>query len=237
MSEDKGRLIVTPRPLKGIRLRKVLFVPMDIRSRRFRGHLSELGYSQRKTPQGSLLHKGGLAVHLGCIGAPAAVLALEPLLLSGAKKILILGFCGSLVRRLSISDAVVITKARSDEGTSKHYVPGKKVFRPAKEFSRDVENRLSDRGLSYSRCSLVSTDAPYRETGEWLEKFQRLGAEGVDMEAAAVFALAEFYGIEAAALMIISDELWGGSWKSGFGKFLIEKRAEKYFIPFLTDRV
>lgn len=236
MNEEKSRLIVTPRPLKGISLREVFFVPMDTRSRRFSAHLTRLGFSRRKTLQGSLYHKNDRAAHLGCIGAPAAVLALEPLLLSGTKKVLILGFCGSLVRRFSIGDAVVITKARSDEGTSRHYVPGKKVFRATVEFSRDIENKLSEIGLAYSRCSLVSTDAPYRETKVWLEKFQRHGIEGVDMEAAAVFALAEFYGVEAAALMIISDELCGGSWKSGFGKSLMEKCAEKYFIPFLNDQ-
>jgi len=236
MNKEKDHLVVRPRPLKGIHLREALFVPMDTRGRRLKGHLSELGFSQRKTLQGSLYHKDGRAVHLGCIGAPAAVLALEPLLLSGAKKLLILGFCGSLVRRISIGDAVVITKARSDEGTSRHYVPGKKVFRSTGEFSRNIENRLSNIGLAYSRCSLVSTDAPYRETKTWLGKFQRLGEEGVDMEAAAVFALAEFYGVEAAALMIISDELYDGTWKTGFGKSLMEKKAEKYFTPFLTDR-
>jgi purine-nucleoside phosphorylase len=53
------------------------------------------------------------------------------------------------------------------------------------------------------------------------------------METSAVFALAEFYGIERAALMIISDELFSGKWKKGFFRPELEKRIKDYFLPFL----
>jgi purine-nucleoside phosphorylase len=96
-----------------------------------------------------------------------------------------------------------------------------------------VGKRMDELGMKFSRCSIVSTDAPYRETTAWLKTYRKLGVEAVDMEAAAVFALADYYGIEAAALMIISDELWGNKWKSGFGKPGIDISAEKHFFPFL----
>jgi purine-nucleoside phosphorylase len=36
------------------------------------------------------------------------------------------------------------------------------------------------------------------------------------MEASAVLALGEYYGIPAAALMIVSDELSPKKWKTGY---------------------
>jgi uridine phosphorylase len=231
--KERERLIVRPRPLKGIQLGKAVFVPMDSPGGFIRNHLSGLGFSPRKTPQGRLFHKDGLAVHVGCIGAPASALALEPIFLSGAAEVLILGFCGSLVDRLRIGDAVVVTRARSDEGTSRHYLPGRRIFEADGKLTSLLEERLEAAGLAFSRGSLVSTDAPYRETTEWLEKFRLLGAEGVDMEASAVFALAEYYGIASAALMIVSDELDKGRWKSGFGRLKIVRSARRYFLPLL----
>ena len=106
MTDTKDTSIVTPSPIKGLNLSEAVFAPMDSSGLGLRAHLSALGFSQRRTPQGRLFHKDGRAVHLGCIGAPAAVLALEPLLITGVRRILILGFCGALTERHEIGDAV-----------------------------------------------------------------------------------------------------------------------------------
>jgi uridine phosphorylase len=233
MNDTRDPSIVKARPIKNISLRKIVFMPMDLHFPKFTRLFSEHGFNSHKTPQGRLLLKGRMGIHLGCIGAPAAVLALEPLILSGAGSIMILGFCGALSDRCKIGDAVLITQAISDEGTSRHYISKKKWFSSSRVLVQESEILLNTQNLPYAKGSLVSTDAPYRETPDWLEKFQKLGAECVDMEASAVFALASFYGIEAAALMIVSDELWAGCWKSGFRTPELEKSAEKYFLPFL----
>lgn len=235
MKIPKDSSIVKARPPGTISLRKVIFMPMDLRYPKFREIFSEHGFQSQKTPQGRLFLKDKLGIHLGCIGAPAAVLALEPLILSGAESIMILGFCGGLVKRCKIGDAVVVIRATSDEGTSRHYIPQKRWFFSSEAMIQENENRLKSRKMPYAKVSLVSTDAPYMETVEWMNKYLKRGAECVDMEASAVFALASYYGIEAGALMIVSDELWSGRWKSGFGRAELEKNAEKYFLPFLEQ--
>ena len=96
-----------------------------------------------------------------------------------------------------------------------------------------VENRLRSLDLSFHSGAIVSTDAPYRETSSWLDRNQKKGIDFVDMETSAVFALAEFYGIQAAALMIVSDELTGIQWKTSFRQPQIDAHIEKFFWPFI----
>jgi len=81
--------------------------------------------------------------------------------------------------------------------------------------------------------TIVSTDAPYRETKSWLTKKQKNKIDLVDMETSAVFALAEFYRVQAAALMIISDELFSIKWRHKFTSFRLDKKVKEYFIPFI----
>jgi purine-nucleoside phosphorylase len=59
-----------------------------------------------------------------------------------------------------------------------------------------------------------STDAVYRETPALLGKAQAAGAVAVEMELAAVLAVAAFRGIAAAGLLVVSDELFGGAWRN-----------------------
>lgn len=60
------------------------------------------------------------------LGAPQAVIAMEKLIVLGAKRIWILGWCGSLQPGLSIGDLVVPVRAVSEEGTSRHYPVGER---------------------------------------------------------------------------------------------------------------
>ncbi len=55
------------------------------------------------------------------LGAPAAVLALEKLVVLGAERILVVGPCGSLAEEAPIGTVVVATEAVSEEGTSRLY--------------------------------------------------------------------------------------------------------------------
>jgi purine-nucleoside phosphorylase len=165
-----------------------------------------------------------------------AVLSLEKLVASGAKEILILGFCGSLNPEYKLASPVSVAKAYSNEGTSCHYCPGQKVFPASPGLQKAVEKRLKDRELPFLRGAAVSTDAPYRETPAWIRKMRQRGIDVVDMEASAVFGLASFHKLPAAALMIVSDELFSGRWKNGFSDPRLAKTVQDYFFPFLGNR-
>ena len=231
----KNESLVRPRPIRGLRREEVVCLPCDLPSGLIQRTL-EKRCSVRKDLRFCRLYLlPKRAVLFGALGAPAAVLALEPLVASGTQRIIFLGFSGSLSDRFSIGDLVSVGAAFSDEGTSKHYPPKKRLFLPADELKDRLEEMLSKRGIEFKTGKIVSTDAPYRETPSWLKKSRNRGAELVDMETSAVFALAGFYGLHAVSLQIVSDELGSEGWRSDFwGKRLIA-RVKTGFFPLIFN--
>lgn len=231
----KDSFIVKPAPFKEFARSRVLYVPVDTASRHIRKAIHKNILKEKQTPFGNLCLLPDSVVLYQCIGAPQAVIALERLAVSSAEEILILGFCGSLNPKISAIKSASITKALSEEGTSRHYFPRKKTFFPSVSMRTAVESHLHGLGLSFHSGAIVSTDAPHRETASWLDRNQKKGLDFVDMETSAVFALAEFHGIQAAALMIVSDELTGIEWKTSFRQPQMDAHIEKFFWPFILE--
>ena len=92
---------------------------------------------------------------------------------------------------------------------------------------------MISRDLPFQRGTIVSTDAPYRETRDWLKVKHTQGIDLVDMEVSAVLALASFYGLEAAALMLVSDKLSIQGHRIGFAQPKTQVQMERYFLPFI----
>lgn len=227
--------IVKPKPLKGFDKKSAVYIPLDASSRLMEKRLEKNALKYVKTRFGCFVLLRKKAVLFQCMGAPLAVVALEQLIASGAAEILMLGFCGALNPNLSLLDVVSVEKAWSEEGTSRHYMPRKRIFRASTYMRQKIERSLRARDLPFRRGVTVSTDAPFRETRMWLEDKQRRGMDAVDMEASAVFALGKFYSIQTAALMIVSDEVSAREWKTGFKDPQMDERIRDYFFPFIDE--
>jgi purine-nucleoside phosphorylase len=233
MSKIPEKSIIKPEPIRNFTTEEVVCIPFDPPSRFLKKTIGKLSSKEKNIGFGYLYHlKNKIALYQS-LGASSVVLSLERLIVSGAKRIILLGFCGSLNPEFKIMNVVSISKAFSEEGTSKHYFPRKRIFYPSPTLKNRVETVLHDSKLPFLTGSLVSTDAPYRETRSWLKQKQKRRIDLVDMEASAVFAIARFYGIHAAALAIISDELWSGTWNKEFLSSELEEKMKKYFVPFI----
>jgi uridine phosphorylase len=124
------------------------------------------------------------------IGGPYAVLIAEQLRATGARLILGLTSAGRVSPSFPLPGLVVVTCAVRDEGTSLHYLPpGEDVACPT-----PIGNLLSDEliGLGWTvvQGSAWTTDAPYRETIEQLQRHADAGVLAVEMQAASLFAFA-----------------------------------------------
>jgi purine-nucleoside phosphorylase len=234
MSRLHEQGLVKPEPIKDFSSERVIYFPLDAPSRPLIHTLKKTSHKEITSTFGSIYLLKDKAVLTQCIGAPLAALALETLVVSGAKEIIIIGFCGSFNPDYRMLSAVSVSRALSEEGTSKHYLPKKKIFHPSPALKNKIESRLRSSSLPFLTGSLVSTDAPFRETRSWLNKMKKKRLDLVDMEVSAVFALAEFHSIQAAALMIISDEIWSGVWKHGFNSPELEEKIKEYFFPIIT---
>jgi uridine phosphorylase len=149
-------------------------------------------------------------------GAPYAVMVLEELIFSGAKKIIYLGWCGSIQMHLRIGDLLLPDSAVSEEGTSAHYPLRPPCFKPSGLVFEALEESLAASSVCFRRGPVWSTDAPYRETKEKIMAYQRQGVLGVEMELSALFAAARFRKVDLGALLVVSDELGSLCWKRGF---------------------
>lgn len=165
------------------------------------------------------------------VGAPQAIMILEKLIVLGARRVILLGWAGGLSPTLSPGDIILPDEAISEEGTSRHYSDEIRS-RPSYSLLNDLKKDMKQEGLSYRQGPIWTTDAPYRETIDKLKELQSQGVLGVDMETSALFTVSAFRGIEAAALLIVSDDLSKMTWHHGFQdpKFL---QARKQMIRFL----
>ena len=167
------------------------------------------------------------------VGAPMAVLTLEKLIVLGAQRIIIYGWCGSLSNTLRIGDVLLPTWAKSDEGTSTHYPvnPRPESHAPTRQL---LTEGLAAQDLTVHSGPIWTTDAPYRESVDQVNLLSELGVLGVDMEFAALSAAAAFRKIELTAVMLVSDELWSGKWNPGFRTKGFKKKSRE-ILHFLAD--
>jgi len=167
------------------------------------------------------IHEGswngqGITVAGPVLGAPYAVMVLERLIALGAKVVLALGWCGSLQENIKVGSIVIPTAAVSGDGTSPHYWPGPGQPVPHPGLCRLVQTQVQATDIPRHCGPIWTTDAFYRETGEQVRHYQAQGIFGVDLELAALFAVGQYRQVAVAGLLVVSDELAGLSWRSGF---------------------
>ncbi len=150
------------------------------------------------------------------IGAPHAVIALEKLIVLGTRKILALGWCGSLQPDLRIGDLVIPARAISEEGTSQHYPFRTGAPESDSSLNRMLETSIKDRGRTFRKGKVWTTDAIYRETAEKVRVYREQGVLAVEMEISALLTVAHYRSIALTALLVVSDELFDLKWKQGF---------------------
>ena len=137
------------------------------------------------------------------LGAPQAAIVLEYLAASGVKEILALGWAGALKEKFSLGGLFLPEKALSAEGTSAHY--GYYPY-PDRDLFWWLYHELVAQGLFFEVGTVVSTDAPYRETEAFFRRFPE--AVAVDMETSALFSVARALGLSLASVLIFSDRLF-----------------------------
>jgi uridine phosphorylase len=160
------------------------------------------------------------------IGAPVAAALLEELIAFGVKKFITVGTAGTLQKHVRIGSIVVCERAIRDEGTSYHYLKHSKYAYASKELTEKIKKALERLGQKYFSGTSWTIDAPYRETVAEARQYQKEGVIAVDMEAAALFAVAKYRAVELGAIFAISDSLAELQWKPKFHSKKLKKSLE-----------
>ncbi|MGQ9688098.1 MAG: nucleoside phosphorylase [Desulfobaccales bacterium] len=158
-----------------------------------------------------------LTVVAPAVGAPYAAMVLEKLIALGARRVLILGWCGSLSPRARIGSLILPDKALPGDGTSPHYCGAAPEIFPHPGLFNLLKSGLMATEVPWLSGPIWSTDAFYRETPGLVGACQSRGVLGLDLELAALLAVARFRGVAAAGALVVSDELFTLTWQPAKG--------------------
>ncbi len=175
------------------------------------------------------------AMFKSMVGEPLCVGQYEEIIAMGSKRLILLGNCGVLDKRIEDCGIIIPIKAVRDEGMSYHYA------KPCDTI--DVNHNYRDEGTSYhyaKPCDTIdvnhnyrdefkkvlkefgypyvegitwTTDACYRETRDKVNKRKEMGAVCVEMECAGMQALCDFRGTEFFQFFYAGDNLDHSSWE------------------------
>lgn len=163
------------------------------------------------------------------IGAPQAVIHLEEFIEWGVQRFVSVGTAGGLQKGLRTGDLVLCERAIRDEGCSHHYLRPSKYAYPSKGLTEQVRSSLESLGVPFVQGTSWTIDTPYRETLAEVRRYQREGVQTVEMEAAALFAVAQHRTAQVAALFSISDSLADLRWEPMFHLRRNRSGLEKIF--------
>jgi DeoD family purine-nucleoside phosphorylase len=137
------------------------------------------------------------------MGGPSAAIVAEELIDLGARTLVRIGTCGALVPGLALGELLAVATAIGADGASRAL--GADGGIPA---DAGLTEALADAGAR--PVTVVSTDLFYDPRADLPDRWRAEGAEAVEMEAAAILAVAARRGVRAACLLAVTDQLSDG---------------------------
>lgn len=168
------------------------------------------------------------------IGAPTAAAAVEELAAMGTPAFVSIGTAGSLQRDLNAGDLVLCDAAIRDEGVSHHYLPPAKLVSASEAMTAGLRSAFVQAGVACRVGTSWTIDTPYRETVAEARHYQAEGVLCVEMEAAALFSVAQVRGLEVGAAFAISDSLAELAWTPHFHRPEVEAGLRALYDVALT---
>ena len=174
----------------------------------------DTGFRQVNAERGMLGFSGTfegspISVQSTGMGCPSAGIVFEELVMLGATRLIRVGTCGGLQVGMKMGDTVIGSTASADDATPIRYaqMPG---YAPSATFT------LAETAARLSRESgdgavhvgpIVTSGVFYDPDPDTFDRWRRLGHLGVEMEAAMLYTVAAVKGIDALAIMTVSDIL------------------------------
>jgi uridine phosphorylase len=146
------------------------------------------------------------------LGAPFSVGILEELIVRGARQVVVCGGCGVLKKDIAVGHLIILDSAIRDEGTSYHYLPPNREVHPTARVTKAIERTVQKYQYPYLMGKSWTTDGFFRETLQKREIRMKEGCLVVEMEAAALFAVAKFRKIAIGEIVYGGDVVIPEGW-------------------------
>jgi uridine phosphorylase len=146
------------------------------------------------------------------VGAAVAAAFLEIAIALGCRKFVACGAAGVLDGNIPVGGFIVPTAAIRDEGVSYHYAPPGREIDADSQAIKAIASTLDRHGEQYRLAKTWTTDGLFRETPAKVARRKREGCLTVEMEAAALFAVAKFRGVPLGYILSGGDDVSGREW-------------------------
>jgi nucleoside phosphorylase len=187
-------------------------------------------------------HRFGI---VGCaVGASFAVLVAEQLFVSGCRLLISVASAGQIADLGKPPYYILVDRALRDEGTSYHYLPASEYVGIDAQLLPLIEQVATEADVTVHRGATWTTDAPFRETAEAIDKRRGQGILAVEMEAAALYAFARARAKPVLCLAHVTNQLGcvDGDFEKGEGNgangslALVRGLANRWWRTAGTDR-
>ena len=124
----------------------------------------------------------------------------------GVKQIVRVGTCGGLLADMQVGDLVMAVAASTDSAMNRQRFGNWDYSASADiDLFRRVYDKAGKAGLKIIAGNVFSTDWFYHPDQDFIQKVQQMGILALDMETAALYALANQHGRRALTILSVSD--------------------------------
>lgn len=123
----------------------------------------------------------------------------------GVRQIIRVGTCGGLVADMQVGELVLAESAGTDSAMIDHYPGSGPVNRADPFLLQRVQAEALSRGLEIRTGKVFATDWFYHPDAGFIDRLQENGVLAIDMESAALYALARQQGRRALTVLSVSD--------------------------------
>ncbi len=146
------------------------------------------------------------------MGVPSISIYANELIKSyGVKNLIRIGTCGSLREDVKIKDVVIAMAASHDSNINLQRFEGR-CYAPTASFEllKKAYDAAEQLGIKAQVGNIFTTDTFYHDEPEDWKQWARFGVLAVEMEAAGLYTLAAKHGVNALAILTVSDSLVTG---------------------------
>jgi purine-nucleoside phosphorylase len=130
----------------------------------------------------------------------------------GVRRLLRIGTCGAVHADVQLGDLVLGQGACTDSAVNRSRFRGQDYAAIASwPLLQQIWGAAGAAGIPLRVGNVYSTDLFYGGDPQMLDTLERMGVLGIEMEAAGLYGLASERGVEAAALLTVSDHLRQGT--------------------------
>jgi DeoD family purine-nucleoside phosphorylase len=147
-----------------------------------------------------------VSVQTSGMGTPSLSIVLEELLRLGARQLIRVGTCGGIAPGMRTGDLVIASSAAPADGATQTYLHGE-PYAPAPDFAltHALYHAAQAAGIEARVGPVASVDVFYNPDPDYTSRWRARGVVAFEMEASALFYLAARSGVQAAALLTVSD--------------------------------